>query len=107
MGFMFEWYGLFLHEFAHGNYGWGSTLDPEEFILRCLSIEFWFTWKESTVCYAEYAYNPRKPDAVVHDSFPPSRRTKIKNSDIPTIMKAKKNHPKILENSQRNFRCML
>ena len=26
-GFMFEWYGLFMHLFAHGNYGWGSQMD--------------------------------------------------------------------------------
>lgn len=30
-GFMFEWYGLFMHLFAHGNYGWGSQMDNEEF----------------------------------------------------------------------------
>ncbi|HSK69037.1 MAG TPA: hypothetical protein VLA21_07220, partial [Candidatus Limnocylindria bacterium] len=28
-GYVFEWYGLFMHVFAHGNYGWGSEMDME------------------------------------------------------------------------------
>lgn len=39
-GFMFEWYGLFMHLFAHGNYGWGSMMDEEEFYHRACELNF-------------------------------------------------------------------
>ena len=39
-GFMFEWYGLFMHLFAHGNYGWGSDMDEEEFYHRACRQNF-------------------------------------------------------------------
>jgi len=34
-GFMFEWYGLFMHLWAHGNYGWGSLM-PQRNFSNCL-----------------------------------------------------------------------
>ena len=39
-GFMFEWYGLFMHLFAHGNYGWGSQMENEEFYHRACRQNF-------------------------------------------------------------------
>ena len=37
-GFMFEWFGLFMHLFAHGNYGWGSRMDPDVFYHRVCAL---------------------------------------------------------------------
>ena len=38
-GFMFEWYGLFMFLWAHGNYGWGSRMDKGTFFrLSCESV---------------------------------------------------------------------
>ena len=39
-GFMFEWYGLFMHLFAHGNYGWGAQMENEEFYHRACRQNF-------------------------------------------------------------------
>ncbi len=39
-GFMFEWYGLFMHLFAHGNYGWDSQMENEEFYHRACRQNF-------------------------------------------------------------------
>ncbi len=39
-GYMFEWFGLFLHLFAHGNYGWGSRMDQNEFFEVATAIHF-------------------------------------------------------------------
>ena len=39
-GYVFEWYGLPLHLFAHGNYGWGSMMDEEAFYSKACRINF-------------------------------------------------------------------
>lgn len=39
-GYVFEWHGLFLHQWAHGNYGWGSTLPQAEFFDRATRATF-------------------------------------------------------------------
>jgi len=39
-GFMFEWYGLFMFQWAHGNYGWGSRMDKETFFRRSCEANF-------------------------------------------------------------------
>jgi len=39
-GFMFEWYGLFIFQWAHGNYGWGSKMDKETFFHRSCEAVF-------------------------------------------------------------------
>ncbi len=94
-GFMFEWYGLFLHEFAHGNYGWGSRMDPEEFYRRACDLNFGKLGEK--VLYV------MKNILTIHESqMPfyttpfPFQKNKIKTSDIPIIEKAKENHPKLI-----------
>lgn len=35
-GYLFEWYGYFIHLLAHAYYGWGAQIDPEEFYRRAV-----------------------------------------------------------------------
>lgn len=94
-GFMFEWYGLFMHLFAHGNYGWGSDMENEEFYHRACRQNF----KElgETVLYV------MKNMVTIHESqIPlyttpfPFQKNKMTQSDIPAILAAKQNHDNIL-----------
>ncbi len=39
-GYLFEWYGYFLHLFAHANYGWGSQMNVESFCRYSLECVF-------------------------------------------------------------------
>ncbi|MHB1348098.1 MAG: hypothetical protein ACYCXK_11485 [Candidatus Humimicrobiaceae bacterium] len=39
-GFMFEWYGFFMHLFAHAYYGWGANREPEDFYKYSLDVVF-------------------------------------------------------------------
>lgn len=94
-GFMFEWYGLFMHLFAHGNYGWGSQMDNEEFYhLAC---------KQNFGDLGETVLYVMKNMVTIHESqIPlyttpfPFQKNKIQQGDIPAILKAKQNHENIL-----------
>ena len=94
-GFMFEWYGLFMHLFAHGNYGWGSQMDNEEFYhLAC---------KQNFGDLGETVLYVMKNMVTIHESqIPlyttpfPFQKNKIQQGDIPNILKAKQNHENIL-----------
>ena len=95
-GFMFEWFGLFMHEFAHGNYGWGSKMDPEEFFKKACELNFGDLGDD--VLYVI------KNILTIHESqMPfyqvpfPFQKNKIKDSDIPVILAAKANHPHLMD----------
>lgn len=94
-GFMFEWYGLFMHLFAHGNYGWGSQMDNEEFYhLAC---------KQNFGDLGETVLYVMNNMVTIHESqIPlyttpfPFQKNKMQQDDIPAILKAKQNHENIL-----------
>lgn len=94
-GFMFEWYGLFMHLFAHGNYGWGSQMENEEFYRRACQQNFGDLG--DTVLYV------MKNMVTIHESqIPlyttpfPFQKNKMTQEDIPAILAAKQNHENIL-----------
>ena len=94
-GFMFEWYGLFMHLFAHGNDGWGSQMDNEEFYHMACKQNFGDLGE--TVLYV------MKNMVTIHESqIPlyttpfPFQKNKMQQDDIPAILKAKQNHENIL-----------
>lgn len=94
-GFMFEWYGLFMHLFAHGNYGWGSMMDNEEFYHRACKQNFGDLGE--TVLYV------MKNIITIHESqIPlyttpfPFQKNKMTKEDIPAILAAKQNHNNIM-----------
>lgn len=94
-GFMFEWFGLFLHLFAHGNYGWGSVMPEEEFYHRACALNFGEVGEE--VLYV------MKNMVTIHESqIPlyttpfPFQKNKMTREDIPAIMAAKDNHNNLM-----------
>ncbi len=95
-GFMFEWYGLFLHHFAHGNYGWGSKMDPEEFYLRACELNFG-KLGEKVLYVMRNILTIHESQMPFYTTPFPFQKNKIRESDIPTIEKAKKKHPKLKE----------
>ena len=94
-GFMFEWYGLPMHLFAHGNYGWGSKMDEEEFYKAAAKLNFGDVG--DTVLYV------MKNMLTIHESqislyttpFP-FQKNKVRKDDIPTILEAKRRHPELM-----------
>lgn len=94
-GFMFEWYGLFMHLFAHGNYGWGSDMDEEEFYHRACYQNFGDLGE--TVLYVMRKIVTIHESQIPLYSTPfPFQKNKMTKDDIPTIVAAKQNHDNIL-----------
>lgn len=94
-GFMFEWYGFFLHEFAHGNYGWGSKMDPEIFFKRACQLHFG-ALGEKVLYVMKHMLTIHESQMPFYTTAFPFQKNKIQKSDIPAIMEAKKRHPEIL-----------
>lgn len=95
-GFMFEWYGLFMHLFAHGNYGWGSQMENEEFYHRACQLNFGEDGEK--VLYI------MKNMLTIHESqMPfyttpfPFQKNKICDKDIPNIKAAQDAHPYLMK----------
>lgn len=96
-GFMFEWYGLFLHLFAHGNYGWGGTMEVDKFYDEVCAMTF------GEELGAKVLYVMRNMLTIHESQMPfyttpyPFQSNKIKESDVPQIEQAIENHPKLLK----------
>lgn len=95
-GFMFEWYGFFLHLMVHANYPWGGKMDPEEFYEEC--CRKLYGEDGNTVLFA------LKRMLTIHESqlnlFPqylPFAAHKVESQDIPRIEVAMKDTEKIIE----------
>jgi len=96
-GFMFEWYGLPLHLFAHGNYGWGSMMDIEEFFQRACELNFGLELGEKVLYVMKNMITIHESQIPLYTTPFPFQKNKMTNEDIPTITAAKKNHPHLLE----------
>ena len=91
-GYVFEWYGLFLHLFAHGNYGWGSMMDEEDFYIRACNLNFG-EMGEKVLYLMRNIVTIHESQIPLYTTPFPFQKNKMTNDDIPAIMAAKKiNH---------------
>ncbi|OPZ70214.1 MAG: hypothetical protein BWY81_00044 [Firmicutes bacterium ADurb.Bin467] len=95
-GFMFEWFGLFMHLFAHGNYGWGSRMDPEEFFPRVCALNFGI-WGETVLSVMRGMLTIHESQMPIYTTPFPFQKNRVTDGDIPAILAAKENHPKLLQ----------
>jgi len=96
-GFMFEWYGLFLHLFAHGNYGWGSMMDMEDFFKRACELNFGSELGEKILYVMKNIVTIHESQIPLYTTPFPFQKNKMTKDDIPAIMKAKANHPHLMK----------
>lgn len=94
-GFMFEWYGLFLHLFAHGNYGWGSKMDPDEFFEQVCRLNFG-KWGDSVLYVMRNMLTIHESQMPLYTTPFPFQKNRVCEKDIPAIMAAKDRHPQIM-----------
>lgn len=94
-GFMFEWYGLFMHLFAHGNYGWGSQMDNEEFYHMACKQNFG-DLGETVLYVMKNMVTIHESQILLYTTPFPFQKNKMQQDDIPAILKAKQNHENIL-----------
>lgn len=95
-GFMFEWYGLFMNLFAHGNYGWGSGMDEEEFFRKACSLNFG-ELGEDVLYVMRNIVTIHESQIPLYTTPFPFQKNRITNADIPAIMQAKGNHARLME----------
>jgi len=100
-GYMFEWYGFFMHLFAHAFFGWGSEMDKEEFYPYALEAVFGEELAGDILYILKNMF-------VIHESqmkiFPtefPFARGKVEERDIPRIRAAIDGWPALMERLER------
>jgi hypothetical protein len=95
-GFMFEWYGLFMHLFAHGNYGWGSTMDPEVFYARACDSAFG-TMGKKVLYILQNILTVHESQMPFYTTPFPFQKNRVEERDIPAILAAKEAQPRLLK----------
>lgn len=96
-GFMFEWYGLFMFQWVHGNYGWGSKMDKDEFFKLSCEIAFGKELGQRVLLVLQSILTIHESQMPLYTTPFPFQKNRITNADIPQIMQAKLRHPGLLE----------
>lgn len=96
-GFIFEWYGYFMHLWAHGNYGWGSKMDKEEFFRSACELAFGRDLGERVLFVLKNILTIHESQMPLYTTPFPFQKNKITKADIPEIMRAKVQHAGLLE----------
>lgn len=99
-GFMFEWFGLFMFLFAHGNYGWGSQMDPQVFYRRACELHFG-ALGDDVLYVLQNMLTIHESQMPLYTTPFPFQKNKVQPSDIPAILAAKQRHPDLLERIHR------
>ena len=95
-GFMFEWYGLPMHLFAHGNFGWGSQMSNEEFYARAAELNFGKLGGD-VLWVMENMLTIHESQLPLYTTAFPFQKNKVQPQDAPAIEAAKARHPQMLE----------
>lgn len=95
-GYMFEWYGFFLHLFAHANYGWGSIMEPEEFYDYAVTAVFGAGLKDDILYVLKNMFTIHESQMKIFPTEFPFARNKVEKRDIPAIQAAIADHDNIM-----------
>ncbi len=96
-GYIFEWYGLFMHLFAHGNYGWGSMMPQHQFFEQVCAYNFGEEMGKKVLYVMRNMLTIHESQIPLYTTPFPFQKNKITNADISAINAAKKLHPHILD----------
>ena len=96
-GFMFEWYGLFMHLWAHGNYGWGSLMPQEEFFKLSCKIEFGEVLGGKILFILQNILTIHESQMPLFSTPFPFQKNTITEADIPQIKEAQLNYQGLLD----------
>lgn len=95
-GYIFEWFGLFLHLFAHGNYGWGSTMDQDEFFDRVAATTFGDELGARVLRVMRDILTIHESQIPLYTTPFPFQANKMTDGDIPRIEQAMADHGPLL-----------
>lgn len=95
-GYVFEWHGLFLHQWAHGNYGWGSMMDREEFFTRACAVTFGDDLGARVLHVMRSILTIHESQVPLFTTPFPFQANVINDGDIPRIQQAIAEHDSLL-----------
>lgn len=87
-GYMFEWYGYFIHLYAHAYYGWGSNMEEEEFYEYAVNAVFGPNISDDILYILENMLTIHESQMKIFPTEFPFLRNKVETRDIPTIEEA-------------------
>lgn len=96
-GYMFEWYGFFLHLFVHANYGWGSQMDAEDFFGYSIEAVFGKGLKEDILYVLKNIFTIHESQLKIFPTEFPFARNKVEQKDIARIEQAIDDWPNIIQ----------
>ncbi|MHB1376912.1 MAG: hypothetical protein ACYCXB_05740 [Candidatus Humimicrobiaceae bacterium] len=87
-GYLFEFYGFFMHFFLHANFGWDSRLEEEEFYEYAAEAVFGSDLKDDILFVLKNLFTIHESQINLFTSEFPFMRNKVNKSDIKRIHKA-------------------
>ncbi|HHU53974.1 MAG TPA: hypothetical protein GXZ43_07885 [Clostridiaceae bacterium] len=105
-GYMFEWFGYFLHQWAHGNYGWGSTMPNDDFFENACKAEFGENLGREILNVLRSILTIHESQMKLYTTPFPFQSNIVNKSDIPTIEQAIADHPAILAKIQKMIHAL-
>jgi len=100
-GYMFEWYGFFIHLFAHAFYGWGSEMPAEEFYSYSVEAVFGKELAEDILYILLNMFTIHESQMKIFPTEFPFARSKVEERDIPRIQQAIKDWPELMARIER------
>lgn len=100
-GYMFEWYGFFLHLFAHAYYSWGAYREAEDFYIYSLKAVFGEELADDILFVLKNMFTIHESQLKIFPTEFPFARNKVEKKDIPRIEEAKKEWPHIMKKLER------
>lgn len=95
-GYMFEWYGLFMHQWAHGNYGWGSKINRDEFFESAAKQVFGDLLGSQVLNILKSILTIHESQIPLYTTPFPFQSNKVNEQDVPAIAAAMANHDELL-----------
>jgi hypothetical protein len=96
-GYLFEWYGYFLHLLAHAYYGWGADAPDADFYRRAVRHLFGDAQAGDILFVLENILTIHESQVKLFPAAFPFLKNKVSESDLPAIRDAQKKWPLIDE----------
>ena len=98
---MFEWYGFFIHLFAHAYYSWGAYREAEDFYRYALKAVFGEKLAGDILFVLKNMFTIHESQLKIFPTEFPFARNKVEKKDIPRIEAAIKEWPNIMKKLER------
>jgi hypothetical protein len=95
-GYMFEFYGFFLHFFVHAGYGWNSGMEGKDFNGYAIEAVFGKGLKDDILFILKNILTIHESQVSIFTSEFPFQRNRVEERDIKAIEQAKMQWPDIL-----------